>query len=202
MIVVCLDLEGVLAPEIWVEFAKRVGVEELKLTTRDEPDYDKLMRHRLALLERNALRLPDIQRVVDSLGPLPGARAFLGELRTHYQVAILSDTYYELAMPIMRQLDWPTLFCHHLETDASGRIVGYRLRMKDQKRAAVAALRALNFGTIAVGDSYNDTTMLQQAHAGVFYRPPANVIKEFPQFRVAADYVELRTAIDEAAAQI
>ena len=202
MIVVCLDLEGVLAPEMWVEFATHVGIEELKLTTRDEPDYDKLMRHRMRILERNGMRLSDIQAVVDTLGPLPGAREFLDALRTRYQAVILSDTYYEFVLPIMRQLDWPTLFCHHLETDASGRIVGYRLRMKDQKRAAVAALRALNFGTIAVGDSYNDTTMLQQAHAGVFYRPPANVIKEFPQFRVAADYVELRTAIDEAAAKI
>lgn len=202
MIVVCLDLEGVLAPEIWVEFALQVGVEELKLTTRDEPDYDKLMRHRLQLLERHKLRLPDIQRVIDRLGPLPGARQFLDELRTRYQAVILSDTYYEFAWPIMRQLDWPTLMCHHLETDASGRIVGYRLRMKDQKRAAVAALRGLNFGTIAVGDSYNDTTMLQQAHAGVFFRPPASVAQQFPQFRVASDYRELRAAIDEASARI
>lgn len=202
MIVVCLDLEGVLAPEIWVEFALQVGVEELKLTTRDEPDYDKLMRHRLQLLERHKLRLPDIQRVIDRLGPLPGARQFLDELRTRYQAVILSDTYYEFAWPIMRQLDWPTLMCHHLETDASGRIAGYRLRMKDQKRAAVAALRGLNFGTIAVGDSYNDTTMLQQAHAGVFFRPPASVAQQFPQFRVASDYRELRAAIDEAGARI
>lgn len=202
MIVVCLDLEGVLAPEIWVEFASRVGVEELKRTTRDEPDYDKLMRQRLALLERHQLRLPDIQRVIDSLGPLPGAQAFLQELRTRYQVVILSDTYYEFALPIMRQLDWPTLFCHRLESDASGRITGYQLRMKDQKRAAVAALRNLNFGTIAVGDSYNDTSMLLEAHAGVFFRPPANVTEEFPQFPVARGYAELREHIERAAAPI
>ena len=168
MIVVCLDLEGVLAPEIWIEFASHVGIDELKLTTRDEPDYDKLMRRRLNILERNGLRLPDIQRVIEGLGPLPGAREFLDELRTRYQVVILSDTYYEFTQPIMRQLDWPTLFCHRLDTDAAGQIVGYRLRMKDQKRAAVAAFRGLNFGTIAVGDSYNDTSMLQAAHAGFF----------------------------------
>jgi len=202
MIVVCLDLEGVLAPEIWVEFASHVGVNELKLTTRDEPDYDKLMRLRLQLLERHGLRLPDIQHVVDGLGPLPGAREFLGALRTRYQAVILSDTFYDFALPIMRQLDWPTLFCHHLQTDAAGRIVGYRLRMQDHKRAAVAALRDLNFGTIAVGDSYNDIAMLQQAHAGIYFRPPPNVVEEFPQFRTAWDYAELRAAIDESAAQI
>jgi phosphoserine/homoserine phosphotransferase len=202
LIVVCIDLEGVLAPEIWVEFASHVGIDELKLTTRDEPDYDKLMRRRLLLLEHNGLRLPDIQRVIESLGPLPGAREFLGELRERYQIVILSDTFYEFARPIMRQLDWPTLFCHHLDTDAAGRIVGYRLRMKDPKRAAVAAFRGLNFGTIAVGDSYNDTTMLQEAHAGVLFRPPANVAEEFPQFPVASNYAELRATIDKAAARV
>jgi len=202
LIVVCLDLEGVLAPEIWVEFASHVGVDDLKLTTRDEPDYDKLMRRRLRLLERNGFRLPDIQRVIESLGPLPGAREFLGELRTRYQVVILSDTYYEFAMPIMRLLDWPTLFCHRLETDASGRISGYQLRMKDQKRAAVTAFRNLNFHTIAAGDSYNDTTMLQEAHAGVFFRPPASVAEQFPQFPVVQNYAELGAAIDEAAIRI
>jgi phosphoserine/homoserine phosphotransferase len=202
LIVACLDLEGVLAPEIWVEFAAHVGVEELKLTTRDEPDYDKLMRRRLDLLERHGLRLPDIQRVIERLGPLPGARRFLGELRTRYQVVILSDTYYEFALPIMRQLDWPTLFCHRLDADAAGRVTGYRLRMADQKRAAVASFRRLNFGTIAVGDSYNDTSMLLEADAGVFFRPPAIVCEQFPQFPVALDYVELRARIDEAAAPI
>ncbi len=202
MIVVCLDLEGVLAPEMWIEFASHVGIDELKLTTRDEPDYDKLMRRRLHLLERNGLHLPDIQRVIEGLGPLPGAHEFLGDLRVRYQVVILSDTYYEFAQPIMRQLDWPTLFCHRLETDAAGRIVDYRLRMQDQKRAAVAALRGLNFGTIAVGDSYNDTSMLKEAHAGIFFRPPANVVEQFPQFPVASNYADLRAAIDGAAARI
>ena len=202
MIVVCLDLEGVLAPEIWVEFASQVGIDELKLTTRDEPDYDKLMQHRLRLLERHGLRLPDIQHVIERLGPLPGAREFLSELRARHQAVILSDTYYEFALPIMRQLDWPTLFCHRLDTDAAGRIVGYRLRMRDQKRAAVAALRSLNFGTIAVGDSYNDTSMLQEAQAGVFFRPPADIARQFPRFPVASSYPELRAAIEEAAARL
>ncbi|HEX4599471.1 MAG TPA: bifunctional phosphoserine phosphatase/homoserine phosphotransferase ThrH [Burkholderiaceae bacterium] len=198
----CLDLEGVLAPEIWVEFASQVGIDELKLTTRDEPDYHKLMRQRLRLLERHGLRLADIQRVIERLGPLPGAREFLSELRTRYQAVILSDTYYEFAQPIMRQLDWPTLFCHGLETDAAGRIVGYRLRMHDQKRAAVAALRGLNFGTIAAGDSYNDISMLQEAQAGIFFRPPADIARQFPQFPVVSNYSELAAAIGEAAARL
>lgn len=202
MIVVCLDLEGVLAPEIWIELATRVGIDELRLTTREEPDYDKLMRRRLLILERNGMRLADIQRVVEGLAPLPGAREFLDELRASHQVVILSDTYYELAQPIMRQLGWPTLFCHRLQTDAAGRIVGYRLRMQDQKRAAVGAFRSLKFGTIAVGDSYNDTSMLQAADAGIFFQPPAEVARQFPHFPVATGYAELRATIDEAAARI
>jgi len=200
MIVVCLDLEGVLAPEFWIEFAAHAGIDALRRTTRDEPDYDKLMRDRLQLLERHGLRLPDIQRVIEGLGPLPGARAFLDALRARYEVIILSDTFYEFAAPIMRQLERPTLFCHHLEADAQGRITGYRLRLRDQKRAAVAALRGLNFGTIAAGDSYNDTAMLQEADAGVLFRPPTIVAAQFPQFPVATGYDELRQRIDEAAA--
>lgn len=202
MIVVCLDLEGVLAPEIWVEVASQIGIDELKLTTRDEPDYDKLMRRRLLLLEQNGLRLPDIQRVIEGLGALPGAREFLGHLRARHQVVILSDTYYEFAQPIMRQLEWPMLFCHRLDTDSAGRITGYRLRMQDQKRAAVAALRSLNFGTIAVGDSYNDTSMLQEADAGIFFRPPAQIARQFPQFPVVSNYSELEAAIEQAVARI
>lgn len=202
MIVVCLDLEGVLAPEIWVEVASQIGIDELKLTTRDEPDYDKLMRRRLLLLERNGLRLPDIQRVIEGLGPLPGAREFLGHLRARHQVVILSDTYYEFAQPIMRQLDWPMLFCHRLDTDSAGRVTGYRLRMKDQKRAAVAALRSLNFGTIAVGDSYNDTSMLQEADAGIFFRPPAEIARQFPRFPVVSNYPDLEAEIEQAVARI
>jgi phosphoserine / homoserine phosphotransferase len=200
--IVCLDLEGVLAPEIWVEFARATGLEELKRTTREEPDYDKLMRGRLSVLDRERLRLPDIQRVVEGLGPLPGARAFLDALRRDYQLVILSDTFYEFAMPIMRQLGDPTLFCHRLESDGEGRVTGYRLRMKDQKRAAVAAFRALHFRTIAAGDSYNDASMLQEADAGIFFRPPPNVVADFPQFPVVNDYAALRAAIDAAAAAL
>jgi phosphoserine/homoserine phosphotransferase len=202
MIVVCLDLEGVLAPEFWIEFAAHTGIEALRRTTRDEPDYDKLMRGRLQLLEQHGLRLPDIQRVIDGLGPLPGAAAFLDALRARYEVLILSDTFYEFAAPIMRQLGRPTLFCHHLLADAQGRITGYRLRMADQKRAAVAALRGLNFGTIAAGDSYNDTAMLQEADAGVFFRPPPAMAAQFPQFPVTLDYTQLRARIDAAAARL
>jgi phosphoserine / homoserine phosphotransferase len=200
--IVCLDLEGVLAPEIWIEFAQATGLDELKRTTRDEPDYDKLMRERLAILAREGLRLPDIQRVIEGLGPLPGARDFLDALRDDYQLVILSDTFYEFALPIMRQLGQPTLFCHRLDSDAQGNVTGYRLRMKDPKRAAVAAFRGLNFRTIAAGDSYNDASMLQEADAGIFFRPPPNVVADFPQFPVVQDYAALRTAIDAAAQRI
>ncbi len=200
--IVCLDLEGVLAPEIWIEFAAKAGIDALNRTTRDEPDYDRLMRYRLDILAREGLGLADIQRVVEGLGPLPGAREFLDALRTRYQVVILSDTFYEFAAPLMRQLGWPTLFCHRLQTDASGRIVDYQLRMQDQKRAAVAAFHGLGFGTIAAGDSYNDTSMLQEAGAGILFRPPDKVAAEFPQFPVTRDYAGLRQAIDDAAARL
>jgi len=200
--VVCLDMEGVLVPEIWIEFSRRTGIPEFSRTTRDEPDYDKLMRFRLELLERHGLRLPDIQRVIDGMGPLPGAREFLDELRTRYQVFILSDTFYEFADPLMRQLGRPTLLCHRLEVDAQGRVLNYRLRMPDQKRAAVEALRGLNFQVIAAGDSYNDTAMLGAAHAGFFIHAPANVVAQFPQFPVTGSYEELTAAIDEAARRL
>jgi phosphoserine/homoserine phosphotransferase len=200
--VVCLDLEGVLVPEIWIEFSKRTGIAELSRTTRDEPDYDKLMRFRLELLARNRLGLRDIQSVIGGMEPLPGARDFLDALRERFQVVILSDTFYEFAKPLMAQLGRPTLFCHHLEVDGEGMVHGYRLRMPDQKRAAVNALRALNFGTIAAGDSYNDTAMLGAAHAGIFFRPPAGIAGEFPQFPVTRDYHELMAAIVAASARI
>ncbi len=202
MKIVCLDLEGVLAPEIWIEFAEHAGIPELKRTTRDEPDYDTLMRYRLGLLDQHGLRLPDIQRVIEDLAPLPGARAFLDGLRGRYQIVILSDTFYEFALPLMRQLGDPTLFCHRLLADGGGRLVDYRLRMKDQKRAAVAAFRGLNFHTIAAGDSYNDTSMLKEADAGIFFCPPEGIAAEFPQFPVTRDYGELRSAIDAAAARM
>jgi phosphoserine/homoserine phosphotransferase len=199
--IVCLDLEGVLVPEIWIEFSKRTNIPELSRTTRDEPDYDKLMRGRIALLERHQLGLLDMQDVIAKMHPLPGAREFLDALREKTQVVILSDTYYEFAAPLMRQLNYPTLFCHELVTDDKGRVTSYRLRFRDHKRASVVAFRSLNFHTIAVGDSYNDTTMLAAAHAGILYRPPQNVIDEFPQFAVTRNYEELTREIERVARQ-
>ena len=202
MQIVCLDLEGVLVPEIWIAFADRTGIPELRRTTRDEPDYDKLMRGRLDLLRRHRLGLPDIQKVIAGMGPEPGARAFLDDLRRHYQVVILSDTFYEFGMPLMEQLGFPTLFCHRLETDAEGFVSAYHLRMPDQKRAAVRAFRELRFRVIAAGDSYNDTAMLAEAHAGILFRPPQNVVEQFPQYPVVREYAELRSRIDEAARRV
>ena len=200
MHIVCLDLEGVLVPEIWIEFSKRSGIAELARTTRDEPDYDKLMRGRLALLERHKLGLPDIQQVIDGMGPLPGAHEFLDWLRARYQLVILSDTFSEFAAPLMRQLGWPTLFCHELDVADNGVVRDYRLRLRDHKRLSVAKFRELNFHTIAAGDSYNDTAMLAEAHAGILFCPPQNVIDEFPQFPVTRDYGQLQAAIAAAAA--
>jgi len=199
---VCLDLEGVLVPEIWIEFADAVGVPELRRTTRDEPDYDKLMRFRLDLLRRHGLGLPRIQEVIGRLSPLPGAQQFMDWLRARYQVIILSDTYYEFAMPLMAQLGYPALFCHKLEADAEGNLVNYHLRLPNQKKEAVRRFRELNFQVIAAGDSYNDTAMLAEAHAGILFHAPENVIREFPQFRVTNTYDELKAAIVEAAAAL
>jgi len=200
--IVCLDLEGVLVPEIWIAFSERTGIAELRRTTRDEPDYDKLMRFRLDLLRRHGLKLRDIQEVIAGMGPEPGARDFLDALRQRYQVVILSDTFYEFAMPLMAQLGMPTLFCHRLETDAAGFVAAYHLRQPDQKRQAVQAFKGLNFRCIAAGDSYNDTAMLGEAHAGILFRPPDNVIREFPRFPVTRDYAALRAEIDAASARI
>ena len=202
MQLVCLDLEGVLIPEIWIEFAERTGIPELRRTTRDEPDYDKLMKFRLGLLSQHKLGLPDIQKVIADMGPLPGAKAFLDALREDYQVIILSDTYYEFAMPMMRQLGMPTLFCHKLEANAQGFLVNYHLRMPNHKKESVKRFKELNFKVIAAGDSYNDTAMLAEAHAGILFHAPENVIREFPQFAVTDTYPELRTAIDAASASI
>jgi phosphoserine/homoserine phosphotransferase len=197
--VVCLDLEGVLVPEIWIEFSKRTGIKALSRTTRDEPDYDKLMRGRLSLLAQHRLGLPDIQAVIAEMGPLPGARDFLDWLRGTYPVLLLSDTFVEFVQPLMRQLDWPTLFCHELEVDGAGYVRDYRLRLRDHKRLTVAAMKSLNFHTIAAGDSFNDTAMLAEAHAGILFRPPQKVIDEFPQYPVARDYQEMKAAILDAA---
>mgnify|MGYP001581531853 CR=1 FL=1 len=202
MQLVCLDLEGVLVPEIWIEFAERTGIPELRRTTRDEPDYDKLMKFRLDLLARHKLGLPDIQKVIASMGPLPGAAEFVDWLRPRFQVIILSDTYYEFAMPLMAQLGYPTLFCHKLEADGSGMLVNYHLRMPNQKKESVKRFRELNFKVIAAGDSYNDTAMLAEAHAGILFHAPENVIREFPQFKVTESYDELKDAILEASASI
>ena len=202
MQVICLDLEGVLVPEIWIEFSKRTNIPELARTTRDEPDYDKLMRSRIALLEQHRLKLADIQDVIAGMGPMDGAKAFLDDLRSRYQVLILSDTFYEFAQPLMQQLAWPTLLCHKLEVDAEGFVRRHVLRMPDQKRHAVNALRGLNFQVIAAGDSYNDTGMLSAAHAGFFIHPPESITKQFPQFPVTRSYAELKTAIDAAAQRL
>jgi phosphoserine/homoserine phosphotransferase len=190
----CLDLEGVLVPEIWIAFAEKTGIKELRLTTRDVPDYDKLMRGRLKILDEHDLKLADIQEVIRGIRPLEGAPEFLDWLRSEFQVIILSDTFYEFAAPLMAQLDFPTLFCNFLVVGRDNRIVDYRLRQKDGKTRAVAALKNLNFPVIASGDSYNDTGMLKEADAGVFFRPPENIVKEFPQFRVTHTYAELRAA--------
>jgi phosphoserine/homoserine phosphotransferase len=191
MEVACLDLEGVLVPEIWINFAERTGIDELRATTRDIPDYDVLMKQRLQILRDRGLGLPDIQEVIGGMKPLEGAPAALDRLRENFQVIILSDTFYDFAKPLMRQLGWPTLFCHKLEIDGKGMIVDYHLRQPDPKRQAIKALHGLNFRVIAAGDSYNDTSMLAEADAGILFRPPQNVIDEFPQFPVTTSYDQL-----------
>jgi len=193
----CLDLEGVLIPEIWIAFAQETGIDALRATTRDIPDYDVLMKQRLAILDEHQLKIDDIQRVIATLSPLPGAADFLNWLRERFQVIILSDTFYEFSEPLMRQLGWPTLFCHRLITDADGRVVDYKLRQRDPKRASVQALHSLNYRVIAAGDSYNDTTMLGEADVGILFHAPDNVIAEFPQFTAVHDFDTLkRTFID------
>jgi len=192
--VACLDLEGVLVPEIWIAFAERTGIEELRATTRDIPDYDVLMKQRLRLLEQHGLKIDDIQEVIATLAPLPGAIEFVDWLRERFQVVILSDTFYEFSQPLMRQLKWPTLFCHRLVIDDAGRVVDYKLRQKDPKRASVKALRSLNYRVIAAGDSYNDTTMLSEADVGFLIHAPQNVIDEFPQFPAVDTLEQLRQA--------
>lgn len=195
MEIVCLDLEGVLVPEIWINFAKRTGIKELEATTRDIPDYDVLMKQRLRILEEHKLGLNDIQAVIADMGPLPGAREFVEWVREHFQLIILSDTFYEFAHPLMRQLGWPTIMCHKLDVSAEGRITNYLLRQPDQKRMAVKSLHALNYKVVAAGDSYNDIGMLSEADKGILFDAPANVIREFPQFTVTTNYEELKNEI-------
>ncbi len=190
--IACLDLEGVLVPEIWIGFAERTGIEELRLTTRDVPDYDALMRRRLAILGSRGLGLPDIQDVIARMGPLDGAPGFLEWLRERFQVAILSDTFYEFAAPLVRQLGQPLLLCNRLVVAKDGRILDYQIRQRDPKRCAVRAFHDLRYRVVAAGDSYNDTAMLAEADAGILFRPPDAVAREFPRFPVARDYDDLR----------
>ena len=192
MEIACLDLEGVLVPEIWIEFANKTGIEELKATTRDIPDYDVLMKQRLRILDEHGLKLQDIQEVIATLKPLDGAIEFVDWLRERFQVIILSDTFYEFSQPLMRQLGFPTLFCHRLITDKEGQVVDYKLRQADPKRQSIRALQTIYYRTIAAGDSYNDTTMLAEADAGILFHAPDNVIKEFPQFPAVHTFEDLK----------
>lgn len=191
---VTMDLEGVLVPEIWIAVAEKTGLPELRRTTRDEPDYDKLMRGRLAILDQHGIKLSDIQRVIGTLRPLPGAKEFLDELRSLAQVIILSDTFEQFAQPLMRQLGWPTLFCHRLVVE-NDHVVNYQLRQPDQKRQSVAALKALNYKVISAGDSYNDTSMLAEADVAFLFHAPDNVKRDFPQFKAFETYAQLLEAM-------
>ncbi len=191
MNIVCLDFEGVLVPEIWIGLAERTGIDELKVTTRDITDYDELMKYRIALMKKHNLRFRDIQVAADSLEPLTGAAVFLASLRREFQVVILSDTFYELSGPLVHKLGDPMILCHRLDVDGEGRIVGYRLRQTDPKRAAVKAFKSMNYKIAAAGDSYNDISMLQEADFGVLFQPPVTVAREYPEFKVSNTYIEL-----------
>lgn len=195
MELVCLDLEGVLIPEIWIAFAEKTGIESLKATTRDIPDYDVLMKQRLRILDENKLGLHEIQQVIHEMEPLPGAVEFVEWVRSEFQLIILSDTFYEFAKPFMQKLGWPTLFCHKLEVDSTGKVINYKLRQKDPKRESIKSFHALNFKCIAAGDSYNDTTMLGEADIGFLFDAPQNVIDEFPQFTAINGYDALKEQI-------
>lgn len=198
-ILVAMDLEGVLVPEVWIAFAEATGIPELRLTTRDISNYDQLMRHRLGILKEHGLKLADIQRVIDGMEVLPGALEYMAWLEARYQNVVLSDTFYEFASPFMRKLGWPTLFCNSLVVDDEGMVVDYRMRLLDGKRHATLSFKNLNFTVIAMGDSYNDTNMLMEADFGILFRPPQNVIDEFPQFPVATEYAEVQRLIEEFA---
>jgi phosphoserine/homoserine phosphotransferase len=198
--IVTLDMEGVLTPEIWIAVAEKTGISDLRRTTRDEPDYDKLMLGRLAILDQHRLKLSDIQQVIGDLCPLPGAKEFLDKLRDEVQVIILSDTFEQFAAPLIRQLGWPTLLCHRLIVE-NDRITGYQLRVPEQKQRSVAALKLLNYQVIAGGDSFNDTAMLSEAHVGFLFRAPENVKQQFPQFQAVEDYSQFLKLIREAMKQ-
>jgi phosphoserine/homoserine phosphotransferase len=194
----CLDLEGVLLPEIWIAVSEKTGIEKLRLTTRDISDYDELMGLRLKVLDEHKLKIQDIQAVINTLYPLEGAKTFLDWLKSEYQVIILSDTFSQFAKPLMAKLDFPALFCHDLEIADDGTITNYRLRLKDQKRKAIEAFHQLKLKCVAAGDSYNDTSMLKQADRGILFCPPDSVVKEFPQFEVTRTYTELKAAFQKA----
>jgi len=198
--IVALDLEGVLTPEIWIAVAEKTGIKELRRTTRDEPDYDKLMRSRLGILDQHGLKLSDIQQVISALRPLAGGKEFLDELRAFVQVLILSDTFEQFAAPLLRQLGWPTLLCHRLVVQ-NDRIVNYQLRVPEQKQRAVAAFKLLNYYVIAAGDSFNDTAMLAEAHVGFLFRAPENVKQQFPRFNAVETYEDLMKSIQNAMAR-
>ena len=200
--IVAMDLEGVLVPEVWIAVAEKTGVEKLRLTTRDISDYDELMRMRISVLKEHGLKLRDIQEVIATMDPLPGAGQFLDWLRAEAQPIILSDTYYEFAHPLMRKLDYPTLFCNSIEADGENDVSDYHLRIRDGKRRAVEAFQQIAFRVVAMGDSYNDTTMLGEADAGILFRAPDNVIREFPQFPHTETYQQLASKIDECAAAL
>lgn len=197
MEVVCLDLEGVLVPEIWIAFAEKTGIEKLRLTTRDVPDYDVLMKGRLDILREHGLKLADIQSVISSIEPLEGAKEFLDELRSVTQVVILSDTFQEFVSPLMRKLAWPTIFCNSLVVDDDGNITGYTLRQKDGKRKAIEHLQAMGFRCFAAGDSYNDLTMIKTADSGSLFRAPENILEEYPELHLSTTYDDFLKTIKE-----
>ncbi|MFL2972885.1 MAG: bifunctional phosphoserine phosphatase/homoserine phosphotransferase ThrH [Candidatus Thalassarchaeaceae archaeon] len=199
MLAVCLDLEGVLIPEIWINVAERTGIEALRRTTRDEPDYDRLMSYRIGILDQNDIKIGDITSTIESMEPMDGALEFLQSLESRWPTLILSDTFSQFAKPMMAKLGHPTLLCHTLVIDDTGRIGDWEIRYEDHKRKTVESLIGMNYHVIAAGDSYNDTTMLSAASAGILFRPPDNVIDEFPQFPVARSFAELTEAIESAA---
>lgn len=196
-LVVAMDLEGVLVPEIWIAFAEKTGIPELRITTRDEPDYNKLMLYRLNILKEHRLRLQDIQQVIAEMAPLPGAKEYMQWLTDRYPAVIISDTFYEFAAPLMRQLNNPTLFCNSLVVEEDGTVSGYRQRLLDGKRHAALAFKQLNFRLVAMGDSYNDTAMLAEAGLGILFRPSEKVRRQFPQFPVVEDYAEIKRLITD-----
>ena len=199
--IIAMDLEGVMIPEIWIAFAEKTGIEKLRLTTRDITDYNELMKMRLSILKENKLKLSDIQDVIKTLDPLPGAVEYVNWIKSKAQLIILSDTYYEFAHPLMEKMGFPTLFCHSLEVDENNFIVDYKIRVPDPKRKAVINFKNLNFRVIAIGDSYNDTTMLKEAHTGILFHAPENIQKEFPQFKAFEEFDDLKTELERLMAE-